>query len=197
MVLWVPRVYETIGSTEREYDLFSRLLSDRIIILGTDVDDRTANLIVAQMLFLQSENKNQDISLYINSQGGDITAGLAIYDTMQFVLCDVATYCIGSASSMAAVLLAAGTAGKRFALPHAQIMIHQPWGVFRGTAADLSIQAEEILENGRRLNGILARHTGRDIAQVEKDTDRDCYLSAADARDYGIVDEVIESMKKS
>ena len=195
MVLWVPRVWQTTGTVEREYDLFSRLLSDRIIILGTAIDDRAANLVVAQMLFLQSDKKNADIQLYINSPGGDIAAGLAIYDTMQFVHCDVATYCIGSAASMAAVLLAAGAPGKRLALPHAQVMIHQPWGSMRGTADDIAIHAKEILENKRIINRILARHTGRAAEELERDSDRDRYMSAGEAKTYGIVDDVIESMK--
>jgi ATP-dependent Clp protease protease subunit len=196
MTLWVPRVFDTSGTTEREYDLFSRLLIDRIIFLGTDIDDRSANLVVAQLLFLQSEKKDQDINLYINSPGGDITAGLAIYDTMQFVQCDVATYGIGTAGSMAAVLLSAGAAGKRFALPHAQIMIHQPWGSVRGTAEDIVIHAREIAANRRTLEAILSRHTGRDLAQIPKDTNRDHYFSAEEAKAYGLVDEVITSVEE-
>ncbi len=196
MVLWVPRVYEATGSVEREYDLFSRLLSDRIIILGNEIDDRTANLVVAQLLFLQSEKKDQDINLYINSPGGNVTSGLAIYDTMQFVQCDVATFCIGTASSMAAVLLASGAKGKRFALPHAQIMVHQPWGSTSGTASDLAIHAREIVENKRILNRILSMHTGKDERSVAHDTDRTKYMSARDALEYGIVDQVIESIRK-
>ncbi|HHT9118979.1 MAG TPA: ATP-dependent Clp protease proteolytic subunit, partial [Candidatus Hypogeohydataceae bacterium YC41] len=171
--LFVPYVVEKTGYGERHYDIFSRLLKDRIIFIGTPIDDTVSNLVVAQMLFLQNENKNQDINLYINSPGGSITAGLAIYDTMQFVHCDVATYCIGSAFSMAAVLLAAGTKGKRHALPHTRIMLHQPWGGMKGTATDISIQAEEILRLKRYLNNILVRHTGQPIERVERDVDRD------------------------
>jgi ATP-dependent Clp protease protease subunit len=195
VVFWVPRVYEKSGAGEREYDLFSRLLKDRIIIIGAEIDDRLANLVVAQMLFLQSENKASDINLYLNSPGGDIPAGMAIYDTMQFVQCDVATYCTGSAASMAALLLAAGSKGKRFALPHARIMIHQPWGQVQGTAADLSIHAEEMLYLRGRTNALLAKHTGKTDAQLEKDADRDYYMSAEEALAYGLVDEVVTTLK--
>jgi ATP-dependent Clp protease protease subunit len=196
VVHWIPRVWDKTGVGEREYDLFSRLLKDRIIMIGTDVTDRLANLIVAQMLFLQSENKTSDISLYIHSPGGDIPAGLAIYDTIQFVQCDVATYCTGSAASMAALLLAAGTKGKRFALPHARIMIHQPWGMVRGTASDIHIHAEEMLFCRRRINELLTVHTGQDLARIEADADRDYYMSAEEAKAYGIVDEVVSTLKK-
>jgi len=195
MVYWVPRVWEQTGGGEREFDLFSRLLKDRIIILGSEIDDRMANLIVAQMLFLQSENRNSDINLYLNSPGGEIIAGLAIYDTMQFVQCDVATYCTGSVSSMAAVLLAAGAKGKRFALPHTRVMIHQPSGGVEGTAADIQIHAEEVLFLRRRLNEILARHTGQPVPRIETDVDRDYYMLAEEARRYGMVDDVVTTLK--
>jgi ATP-dependent Clp protease protease subunit len=195
VVFWVPRVWEKSGVGEREYDLFSRLLRDRIIIIGTEIDDRIANLVVAQMLFLQSENRGSDINVYINSPGGDIPAGLAIYDTMQFVQCDVATYCTGSAASMAALLLAAGTHGKRYALPHARIMIHQPWGTVRGTALDIHIHAEEMLFLRGRLNELLSRHSGKPVKQVEKYADRDYYMSAEEGREYGLVDEVVTTLK--
>jgi ATP-dependent Clp protease protease subunit len=195
-VLFVPYVVEKTGYGERHYDLFSRLLKDRIIFLGSAIDDAVSNLVVAQMLFLQNDNKNQDINLYINSPGGSITAGLAIYDTMQFVQCDVATYCIGQAFSMAAVLLAAGTKGKRHALPHTRIMLHQPWGGMRGTATDISIQAEEILRLKGYLNNILIRHTSQPLERIERDVDRDFYMSANEAREYGLIDEVVESLKE-
>ncbi|MHC5019515.1 MAG: ATP-dependent Clp protease proteolytic subunit, partial [Planctomycetota bacterium] len=183
------------GRGEKVYDIFSRLLKDRIIFIGTQIDDTVASLVIAQMLFLQMDKKNADISLYINSPGGSVTAGLAIYDTMQFVQCDVATYCIGQAASMGAVLLSAGTKGKRFALPNSRIMIHQPWGGARGTATDIKIQAEEILRLKRTLNDVLQRHTGRSLDKIEAETDRDHYLSAAEAQEYGLVDEVIETLK--
>lgn len=194
--LFVPYVIEKTGYGERHYDIFSRLLKDRIVFIGTPIDDTVSNLVVAQMLFLQNENKNQDINLYINSPGGSITAGLAIYDTMQFVQCDVATYCIGQAFSMAAVLLAAGMKGKRHALPHTRIMLHQPWGGMKGTATDISIQAEEILRLKRYLNTILMRHTGQPIERIERDVDRDFYMSSTEAKEYGLIDEVVESLKE-
>lgn len=194
--LFVPYVVEKTGYGERHYDLFSRLLKDRIIFLGSPIDDTVSNLVVAQMLFLQNESKNQDINLYINSPGGSITAGLAIYDTMQFVQCDVATYCIGQAFSMAAVLLAAGAKGKRHALPHTRIMLHQPWGGMKGTATDISIQAEEILRLKRYLNNILVRHTGQPVERIERDVDRDFYMSSNEAKEYGLIDEVVESLKE-
>ncbi|MDO8136836.1 MAG: ATP-dependent Clp protease proteolytic subunit [Candidatus Brocadiales bacterium] len=196
MQIFVPYVTEKTGYGERHYDIFSRLLKDRIIFIGTPIDDVVSNLVVAQMLFLQNENKNQDINLYINSPGGSITAGLAIYDTMQFVQCDVATYCIGQAFSMAAVLLAAGTTGKRHALPHTRIMLHQPWGGMRGTATDIGIQAEEILRLKRYLNDILSKHTSQPLERIERDVDRDFYMSSQEARDYGLIDEVVESLKE-
>jgi len=192
----VPTVIERTGRGERAYDIFSRLLKDRIVFIGSVIDDIDANLIVAQMLFLQNENKNAEVSLYINSFGGSVTAGLAIYDTMQFVQCDVATYCIGQAVSMAAILLAAGTKGKRYALPHSRLMLHQPWGGTRGTAADISIQAEEIMRLKRHLNEILAQHTGQPLARIEADTDRDFYMGGEEAKAYGIVDEVLTSLKQ-
>ncbi len=188
----IPFVIEKTGRGERSYDIYSRLLEDRIIFIGTPIDDTVANLVIAQMLYLQKENRNQDINLYINSPGGVVTAGLALYDTMQHVQCDVATTCIGSAASMASLLLAAGAAGKRFALPNARIMIHQPWGGAQGTAADISIHAEEILRLRAQLNGILASHTGQTAEQIGKDTERDYFMSAATAKTYGIVDEVLE-----
>ena len=191
----IPFVIEKTGRGERQYDIYSRLLEDRIVFIGTPIDDLVANVVIAQLLFLQKENKGQDINMYINSPGGSVTAGLAIYDTMQFVHCDVATYCIGQAASMGAVLLAAGTKGKRFALPHARIMIHQPWGGAQGTASDISIQAEEILRLKKILNDILAKHTGQPLKQIEKNTDRDFFMSAAEAKRYGLVDEVIERAK--
>ncbi len=191
----IPYVIEKTGRGERAYDIYSRLLEDRIIFVGSALDDTVANSVIAQLLFLQKDNRHQDIQVYINSPGGYVTSGLAIYDTMQFVQPDVATYCLGQASSMGAVLLAAGTKGKRFALPHSRIMLHQPFGGAEGTAADISIQAEEILKLKGRLNTIISRHTGRDAEQVALDTDRDHFLSAQEACDYGIVDEVIEVSK--
>ena len=190
---FVPMVVEQTGHGERGYDIYSRLLKDRIILLGTVIDDDVANLIVAQLLFLQAEDPKKDIDLYINSPGGSCTAGLAIYDTIQSLSCDVKTYCIGQCASMGAVLLAAGTAGKRFALPHSRIMIHQPWGGAQGTASDICIQANEILRTKATLNGILAAHTGQKLSKVERDTDRDFFMSAEDAVKYGIVDQVVKS----
>jgi ATP-dependent Clp protease protease subunit len=189
----IPYVIEKTGRGERAYDIYSRLLEDRIIFIGSPVDDAVANAVIAQLLFLQKDNRHQDIQIYINSPGGYVTSGLAIYDTMRFVQPDVATYCLGQASSMAAVLLAAGTKGKRFALPHSRIMLHQPWGGAEGTAADISIHAEEILKLKRSLNEIFALHTGKPVEQIERDTDRDHFLSPEEAREYGIVDEVISS----
>jgi ATP-dependent Clp protease protease subunit len=191
----IPHVLEQTGRGEREYDIYSRLLKDRIILLGCEVTDDVANVIVAQMLFLQMENKKQDISLYINSPGGSVTAGLAIYDTMQFMQCDVATYCIGQASSMGAILLAAGTKGKRYALPHSRILIHQPFGGAHGTAKDILIHTEEILRLKKALYDILAVHTGKNADVIEKDCDRDYFMSAEEAKNYGLVDEVVGSLK--
>ena len=191
----VPMVVESTGHGERGYDIYSRLLKDRIILLGTPIDDDTANLIIAQLLFLQAEDPKKDICLYINSPGGSVTAGLAVYDTIQSLSCDVKTYCIGQCASMGAVLLAAGTAGKRFALPHSRIMIHQPWGGMQGTAADIEIQSKEILRLRSMLNNILARHTGKDLKKIECDTSRDYFMSAEEACKYGLVDEVIPAGK--
>ena len=191
----IPYVVEQTGRGERGYDIYSRLLKDRIIFIGTPIDDNVANVIIAQLLFLQSEDAGKDISLYINSPGGSVTAGLAIYDTMQFVKCDVTTYCLGQAASMGAVLMAAGTKGKRYALPNARIMIHQPWGGVQGQASDISIQAKEILHTRDRLNEILALHTGKTTEAIAKDTDRDFFMSAAEAREYGLVDEVVKSRR--
>ena len=191
----VPMVVEQTGHGERGYDIYSRLLKDRIILLGTPIDDDVANLIVAQLLFLQAEDPKKDIDLYINSPGGSCTAGLAIYDTIQSLSCDVKTYCIGQCASMGAVLLAAGTAGKRFALPHSRIMIHQPWGGAQGTASDINIQAQEILRTKATLNGILAAHTGQKLSKIEKDTDRDFFMSAEEAVKYGLVDQVVGKRK--
>jgi len=193
--LLVPMVVEQTGRGERGYDIYSRLLKDRIVFIGTPIDDNVANLIIAQMLYLQSEEPTKDINLYINSPGGSVTSGLAIYDTIQFVKCDVTTYCVGQAASMAAVLLAAGTKSKRFALPNARIMIHQPWGGVQGQASDISIQAKEILRMRDRLNEILALHTGKPIENIAKDTDRDFFMSAAESRDYGLVDDVVKSRR--
>jgi len=193
----VPMVVEQTGRGERGYDIYSRLLKDRIVFIGTPVDDNVANLIIAQMLYLQSEDAGKDIELYINSPGGSVTAGLAIYDTMQFVKCDVKTYCVGQAASMGAVLLAAGTKGKRYSLPNARILIHQPWGGVQGQASDISIQAREILRLRERLNEIFALHTGKAVEAIARDTDRDFFMSAAEARDYGLVDEVVKSRREA
>jgi len=191
----IPMVIEQTGRGERAYDIYSRLLKDRIIFVGTAVTDEVSNLVIAQMLFLQSEDAEKPINLYINSPGGSVTAGLAMYDTMQFLQCPVHTYCVGQAASMGAVLLAAGTKGKRFALPNARIMIHQPWGGVEGQATDISIQAKEILRLRDRLNEILALHTGRSLEEIARDTDRDFFMSAEEARRYGLVDEVIAPRK--
>jgi ATP-dependent Clp protease, protease subunit len=189
----VPMVVEQTGHGERGYDIYSRLLKDRIIMLGTPVDDNVANLIIAQLLFLQSDDPKKDIDLYINSPGGSITAGLAIYDTMQVLSCDVKTYCIGQAASMGAVLLAAGAPKKRFALPNARIMIHQPWGGTQGTAADINIQAQEILRLRTNLNKIIADHTGQNVKKISEDTERDFFMSATEAQKYGLVDGVVKN----
>lgn len=187
----VPTVVESTNRGERAFDLYSRLLKDNIIFLGTPIDDTIANLVCAQVLFLESENPDREISLYINSPGGDITALFAIYDTLQFVKNDVSTFCYGQAASAAAVLLAAGTKGKRFALPHARVLIHQPYGGAAGQAADIEIQAKEILRMRDLLDEVLAHHSGQPIEKVKRDTDRDFIMSAEEAREYGIVDEVI------
>jgi len=191
----VPIVVEQTARGERAYDIYSRLLKDRIIFIGTIVDDTVANLVIAQLLFLQMEDPDKDINVYINSPGGTVTSGLAIYDTMQFVRCDINTYCVGQATSLGAVLLAAGAKGKRYALPHARIMIHQPWGGVQGAAADISIQAKEILTLRDRIYDILVEHTGQPLEKIKKDTDRDYFMSAAEAKEYGLVDEVIKTMK--
>lgn len=191
--LLVPMVVEKSGQGERAYDIYSRLLKDRIIFIGTAIDDNVANLIIAQLLFLQSEDAKKDISIYVNSPGGSVTAGLAIYDTMQFIKPDVCTYCLGQAASMGSLLLAAGTKGKRFALPYSRIMIHQPWGGAQGTASDISIQAQEILRMKEELTRILANHCGQSYEKVLKDCDRDFFMSSHEAKEYGLVDEVMET----
>jgi len=187
----IPYVIEQTARGERVYDIYSRLLKDRIIFLGTPIDAQVANTIVAQLLFLDAQNPNQEIRLYINSPGGEVDAGLAIYDTMQFVRAPVSTIVIGMAASMAAVILAAGEKGRRYALPHSKVMIHQPWGGARGTASDIAIQAQEILKAKKLLNEILAQHTGQPLEKVERDTDRDYYLSAQEALEYGLIDQVV------
>jgi ATP-dependent Clp protease protease subunit len=192
----VPMVVEQTGRGERGYDIYSRLLKDRIVFLGTPVDDMVANLIIAQLLFLQMDDPKKDINLYINSPGGSVTAGLAIYDTMQFLTCDVSTYCVGQAASMGAVLLAAGTKGKRYALPNSNVMIHQILGGAEGQATDVEIRVKYMLKLKQRLNGILSKHTGKSIEQVEKDTDRDNFMSPDEAKAYGLVDHVVESRKE-
>ncbi len=192
----VPIVVEQTARGERAYDIYSRLLKDRIVFVGTPIDDVVANLIIAQMLFLQMVEPDRDISVYINTPGGSVTAGMAIYDTMQFVKPNVATYCVGQASSMGGGLLAAGSKGKRFALPNARIMIHQPWGGVQGAASDISIQAREILRLKDKLNEILAKHTGQSLEKIQKDTDRDYFMSAEEAKEYGLVDEVIYGKPK-
>ena len=187
----IPYVVEQSARGERTYDIYSRLLLDRIVFISGEVNDEMANAVCAQLLFLQSQDAEKEISVYINSPGGSVTAGLAIYDTMQFVKCPVATYCIGQAASMGAVLLSAGAKGRRFSLPSARIMIHQPWGGAEGKASDIEITAREILRLKAKLNEILAHHSGRDVADVEKDTDRDHFRSADEATKWGIIDEVI------
>jgi ATP-dependent Clp protease, protease subunit len=192
---YVPTVVEQTGRGERGYDIYSRLLKDRIMFIGAAIDDGMANVIIAQLLFLQMEDPKKEISIYIHSPGGYVTAGLAIYDTIQFMSCDVATYCIGQAASMGAVLLAAGTKGKRYALPNARIMIHQPLGGAQGQATDIGIQAKEILRTKKKLNEVMAYHTGQPFERIEKDTDRDFFMSADEAKEYGIVDEVVKTIK--
>ncbi len=192
----VPMVVEKSGQYERAYDIYSRLLKERIIFIGTAIDDHVANLIIAQLLFLQSDDATKDISVYINSPGGSVTAGLAIYDTIQFVKPDVCTYCLGQAASMGSLLLAAGTKGKRFALPYSRIMIHQPWGGMQGTASDISIHAKEILRMKEELNTLLSFHTGQSVEKVQKDSDRDYFMSAQEAKEYGLIDEVVVHQKK-
>jgi ATP-dependent Clp protease protease subunit len=188
----VPMVIEQTSRGERAYDIYSRLLKDRIILVGTPIEDNTANLIIAQLLFLEAEDPAKDISMYVNSPGGLVTAGLAIYDTMQYIKSDVSTICIGQASSMGAVLLAAGARGKRHALPNARIMIHQPMGGFQGQATDIGIHAKEILRTRERLNQILAKHTGQTLERIQADTERDYFLSSEESKDYGLIDSVLE-----
>ncbi len=192
---YIPVVVERTGRGERSWDIYSRLLEDRIIFIGSPIGDGLANSVIAQLLYAQKVDKARDVHIYINSPGGSVSAGLAIYDTMQYVSCPVETVCVGMAASMAAILLAAGAPGKRYALPHARIMLHQPWGGVQGTAADVEIEAEEILEAKNILTRILAKHTGRTIEQVDKETDRNKYFSAREAREYGVIDEVVESVK--
>lgn len=193
----IPYVIEKSGREERVYDIYSRLLKDRIIFLGTQVDDDIANALVAQMLFLQSDDPKADIHMYINSPGGSVSAGMAIYDTMQFVSCDVATYCIGQAASMGAVLLTAGSKGKRFSLPNSRIMIHQPLAGMQGTAEDISIHMREFRRTKDRLNHILIKHCGQDLAKIEQDTDRDRFMDPEEAVAYGLIDRVVESMPRT
>lgn len=193
----IPIVIEQTGRSERAYDIYSRLLKDRIIFIGTGIDDNVANAVIAQLLFLQSDDPDKDIHLYINSPGGVVSSGLAIYDTIQYVKPDIATYCIGQAASMGALLLSAGTKGKRFALPHSRMMIHQPMGGFQGQATDIEIHAREILRTKEILNDIFAYHTGQPLEKIQADTDRDFFMSGEDAKAYGIVDEVIHSLKKN
>ncbi len=191
----IPIVIEQTGRSERAYDIYSRLLKDRIIFVGTVIDDHVANTVIAQLLFLQTEDPDKDIHIYVNSPGGIVSSGLAIYDTMQYVKPNIATYCIGQAASMSALLLAAGTKGKRFALPHSRIMLHQPMGGFHGQATDVEIHAREILRMKDTLNRILSAHTGQSLEKIQADTDRDFFMSGEEAKEYGIVDEVIRSMK--
>ena len=192
----VPMVVEQTARGERAYDIYSRLLKDRLVFVVGPVEDHMANLVVAQLLFLESENADKDIHLYINSPGGVVTAGLSIYDTMQFINCDVSTICVGQAASMGALLLAGGTKGKRFALPHSRVMVHQPSAGYQGQATDISIHANEVLELKARLNEIMARHTGQPIEQIERDLERDNFMSAAKALEYGLVDTVLEQRKE-
>jgi len=191
----VPMVVEQTSRGERSYDIYSRLLKERVIFIVGPIEDHMANLVVAQLLFLESENPDKDISIYINSPGGSVTAGLAIYDTMQFIKSDISTLCIGQAASMGAVLLTAGTKGKRYALPHSRVMIHQPLGGFQGQATDIEIHAKEILKIREQLNGLLAGHTGQDTETIDNDTERDNFMGAAEAVEYGLIDEVLDSRK--
>lgn len=192
----IPIVIETTGRGERAYDIYSRLLRDRIVLLGTPVDEYVANLLCAQLLFLESEDPEKEINFYINSPGGSVTAGLAVYDTMQYISAPVATLCLGQAASMAAVLLAAGNSGLRYALPNSRILLHQPMGGFQGQATDIDIQAKEIIRLKERLNEILASHTGQELEKVEQDTDRDYFMSAGEGKEYGVVDKVLSSRKE-
>jgi ATP-dependent Clp protease, protease subunit len=194
---YVPLVYENTGRGERQWDIYSRLLKDRIVFIGTPIDDMVSNNVIAQLLFLQMEDPKKDIHLYINSPGGVVTGGMAIYDTMNFLQCDVVTYCIGMAASMATVLLGAGTKGKRFALPNSRVMIHQPSGGAGGQTADIAIAAKEILRWRKVLNEVISKHTGKTPDQVEKDSDRDYYMTAQEAKAYGIVDHVVESTREA
>lgn len=194
---YVPYVVDNTGRDERVYDIYSRLLKDRIVFLGTQVTADLANSLVAQMLFLQSEDPKADIHLYVHSPGGSVTAGLAIYDTMQFVTCDVATYCIGQAASMGALLLTAGAAGKRYALPNASIMIHQPLAGMEGTAEEIMIHAKELKKVKKRLNEIMIKHTGHSLEKIEKDTDRDNFMTSAEAQEYNLIDHVVERMAET
>ncbi len=196
MSILIPMVVEQSERGERAYDIYSRLLRDRIIFIGSAIDDNVANLVIAQMLFLQTEDSESDINVYINTPGGMVTAGMAIYDTMQFVKPDICTYCVGQATSMGAVLLAAGAKGKRLALPNSRVMIHQPWGGAQGQASDISIQAKEILKMRDRINHILASHTGQSLEKIQKDADRDYFMSSEEAKQYGVIDEVITHKKK-
>jgi len=189
-------VIEQTGRSERAYDIYSRLLKDRIVFIGTPIDDNLANTVIAQLLFLQTEDPEKDIHLYINSPGGVVSSGLAIYDTMQYIKPDISTYCIGQAASMGALLLTAGTKGKRFVLPHSRVMIHQPIGGFYGQATDVEIHAREILKMKETLNGILSKHTGQPLDKIQVDTERDYFMSGKEAKEYGLVDEVIESIRK-
>lgn len=189
----IPMVIEQTSKGERAYDIYSRLLKDRIVFLGTPINDEVANVLIAQLLFLESEDPDKDINFYVNSPGGSVTSGMAVYDTMQYIKPDIATVCIGQAASMGALLLAAGSAGKRYSLPNARIMIHQPMGGIQGQASDIKIQAEEIIRLRAKLNDILAFHTKQDLARIEKDTDRDFFMGGEEARDYGIVDHVINN----
>lgn len=191
----IPWVIEKTPYGERSYDIFSRLLKDRIIFLGTEINDQVANAIIAELLFLEAEDPDRDINLYINSPGGEVTAGLAIYDTMQFIKAPVSTICVGQAASMAAVLLAAGAKNKRYALPNTRILIHQPWGGVQGQAKDIEIVAREIIRVKNKINEILSKHTGQPLDKIEKDTDRDYYMTSYEAKDYGIIDEVLENRK--
>ncbi|MFH1563549.1 MAG: ATP-dependent Clp endopeptidase proteolytic subunit ClpP [Nitrospirota bacterium] len=193
----VPMVVEQSGRGERGYDIFSRLLKERITFIGSVIDDDVANLIIAQLLFLESDNPDKEINLYVNNPGGVVTAGLAIYDTMQYIKCDITTICIGQAASMGALLLTAGTKGKRYALPHARIMIHQPLGGVQGQATDIDIQAREIIRMREVLNHILGKHTGQPLERIQRDTDRDFFMSAEQAKEYGIIDEVLQTRKVS
>ncbi len=193
---YVPYVIEQTGRGERVYDIYSRLLKERILFIGTPIDDHVANLVIAQLLFLESEDPEKDIYIYINSPGGVITAGLAVYDTIQYIRPQVSTICVGLAASMAAVILAAGTPGKRFALPHSRIMIHQPWGGVQGQAVDIEIHAREIMRLRRILNEILSKHTGQPVEKIEKDTDRNFFMSAQEAKEYGLIDGVIRFRKE-